>query len=83
MWTGPIAARASDGDYSCLVAKGLATTGAALIPGPVVGRTWWAQVEFTRINITPTMLRKKIEDLREADANLATSRQSRPGGQCS
>jgi GT2 family glycosyltransferase len=25
------------------------------------GRTWWAHVEFTRINITPTILRKKIE----------------------
>ena len=26
------------------------------------GRTWWAHFEFTRINITPTILRKKIED---------------------
>jgi len=30
------------------------------------GRTWWAHFEFTRINTTPTFLRKKIEDLREA-----------------
>jgi hypothetical protein len=26
------------------------------------GRTWWAQFEFTRINIAPTILRKKIEE---------------------
>jgi hypothetical protein len=25
------------------------------------GRTWWAHFEFTRINIGPTILRKKIE----------------------
>ncbi len=30
------------------------------------GRTWWAHFEFTRIHITPTILPKKIEDLREA-----------------
>ena len=30
------------------------------------GRAWWAHFEFTRINIEPTILRKKIEDLREA-----------------
>jgi hypothetical protein len=30
------------------------------------GRIWWAH--FTRINITPTLLRKKIEDLREVRA---------------
>jgi hypothetical protein len=30
------------------------------------GRTWWAHFEFTRINITPIILPKKIEDLREA-----------------
>jgi hypothetical protein len=29
------------------------------------GRTWWAHFEFTRINITPTILRKKIEDQSE------------------
>ena len=33
------------------------------------GRTWWAHFEFTRININePIILRKKIEDLREAGA---------------
>ena len=29
---------------------------------PNGGRTWWAHLEFTRINITPTILPKKIED---------------------
>jgi hypothetical protein len=33
------------------------------------GRTWWAHFEFTRINITPTVLPKKIEDSREVGAN--------------
>ena len=27
------------------------------------GRTWWAHFEFTRINIEPIILRKKIEEL--------------------
>ena len=27
------------------------------------GRTWWAHFEFTRINITPTILPKEIEDV--------------------
>ncbi len=27
------------------------------------GRSWWAHLSFTRINITPTILRQKIEDL--------------------
>jgi len=26
------------------------------------GRTWWAHFEFTRINIAPTILRKKMEE---------------------
>ena len=34
------------------------------------GRTWWAHFEFTCINIGPTVLRKKIEDLREARTTL-------------
>ena len=34
------------------------------------GRTWWAHFEFTRINIEPIILRKKIEDLREARASI-------------
>jgi hypothetical protein len=29
------------------------------------GRAWWAHFEFTRINIEPIILRKKIEDLPE------------------
>jgi hypothetical protein len=32
------------------------------------GRTWWAHFEFARINIEPTILRKKIEDFRQAGA---------------
>jgi hypothetical protein len=32
-----------------------------------------AHFEFTRINIAPTILYKKIEDVREAGANVATS----------
>ena len=35
---------------------------------PRCGRTWWAHFEFTRINTTPTILRKKIEDLRGVGA---------------
>jgi hypothetical protein len=29
---------------------------------PDGGRTWWAHFEFTRINIRPTILRKKVEE---------------------
>jgi hypothetical protein len=35
------------------------------------GRTWWAHFEFTRINIEPIILRKKIEDLREVRGGIA------------
>ena len=34
------------------------------------GRTWWAHFEFTLMNIAPTILRKKIEEFREAGATL-------------
>jgi hypothetical protein len=34
----------------------------ASIP-PGGGRTWWAHFEFTRINIKPIILYKKIEEL--------------------
>ena len=45
------------------------------------GRTWWAHFDFTRINIEPTNLRKKFEDLREAGATLLiAARLSRPIG---
>jgi hypothetical protein len=33
---------------------------------PSGGRRWWADVEFTRINIEPTILGKKIEDFHHA-----------------
>jgi hypothetical protein len=32
--------------------------------GPSGGRGWWAHCDFTRINIAPTILHKKFEDLR-------------------
>jgi hypothetical protein len=35
---------------------------------PGGGRTWWAHFEFTRINIEPTILPKKFEDLRRLGA---------------
>jgi hypothetical protein len=35
------------------------------------GRTWWAHFEFTRIHITPTILPKKIEDLRQLGAVMS------------
>jgi hypothetical protein len=31
---------------------------------------WWAHFEFTRMNITPTILRKKIEDVRECYSSV-------------
>jgi len=37
-------------------------------PGYVVGRTWWAHFEFTRMNIEPIILRKQIEERRILDA---------------
>jgi hypothetical protein len=40
---------------------------------PSGGRTWWAHFDFTRINITPTILRKKIEDLHEAAGTWLTT----------
>jgi hypothetical protein len=39
------------------------------------GRTWWAHFEFTRINIAPIILRKKIEDVREVRARRPSSKQ--------
>jgi hypothetical protein len=32
------------------------------------GRSWWAHLQFTRINIELTILPKKFEDVREAGA---------------
>src|SRR5262245_60900509 len=32
------------------------------------GRIWWAHFEFTRINTTPTFLRKKIDEGRDLAA---------------
>src|SRR3989441_6811032 len=36
---------------------------------PCGGRTWWAHFEFTRINIAPTILSRKMEDEPEASAS--------------
>jgi hypothetical protein len=35
---------------------------------PTGRRSWWAHFELTRINITPTILHKKIEGLRQLGA---------------
>ena len=44
------------------------------------GSEGWAHFEFTRINITPTILRKKIEELCEARALMSVSRRPFHGG---
>jgi NADPH-dependent glutamate synthase beta subunit-like oxidoreductase len=41
---------------------------------PDRGRIWWAHIEFTPINITPTILRKKIEDVRESERAKTANR---------
>ena len=43
-------------------------TGSLSPSGRNGGRAWWAHFEFTRINIAPTILPKKIEDAREVSA---------------
>jgi len=55
------------GDVQRLVLAGrqAVTHGRAPPKPPGGGRTWWAHFEFTRINIEPIILRKKIEDLRD------------------
>ena len=45
------------------------TTGLRKVVNKLISSTWWAHFGFTRINITPTILCKKIEDLREARAS--------------
>jgi hypothetical protein len=37
------------------------------------GRTWWAHLEFTRINIKPTIRKKEIEDARGSGELLSRS----------
>jgi hypothetical protein len=39
-----------------------------LSAGRLLSGWWWAHFAFTRINIEPIIRRKKIEDLREAEA---------------
>ena len=57
-------------DCFCLVAKGLQTVN-RLFMRLSGGRTWWAHFDFTRINIGPTILRKKIEELRPVRASCS------------
>jgi hypothetical protein len=56
-------------DRSSLVAEDLQTVN-RLFMRLSDGRTWWAHFEFPRINIEP-IIRKKIEDLREARASMS------------
>jgi len=55
-----------------------------VIAWPSGGRTWWAHFAFTRINIELTILRKKIEDVREvggrAELDDARSNMRRDAG---
>jgi hypothetical protein len=51
-----------------MVAKGLPKGYAPPYPADG-GRAWWAHFEFSRIDTTPTILPKKMEDLREARAH--------------
>ncbi len=46
------------------------------------GRAWWAHLEFTRINIEPIILRKKIEDVREVGASMGLRLSDRVTGSC-
>ena len=58
----------SDTRQTCTCTRAPAAT------GPISGgRAWWAHFKFTRINIEPTILRKKIEDVREARATLLSA----------
>ena len=52
--------------WSCAVAKAVCLMGMLVCIRPGGRRTWWAHFAFTRINRTPTILRKKLEDLRDA-----------------
>jgi hypothetical protein len=45
----------------------------ATLGTPNGGRTWWAHLEFTRINIKLIILRKKFEDAREAGGSFISS----------
>jgi hypothetical protein len=45
--------------------QGFCPTAALTCIRPGGGRTWWAHFEFTRMNITPTILCEKIEEMLE------------------
>jgi hypothetical protein len=55
---------------------------ASFIFGPGGGRSWWTHFEFTRINIEPIILCKKIEDLREAGAVMPDDERNIARFQC-
>ena len=50
---------------------------ASFIFGPGGGRSWWAHFEFTRMNIEPIILCKKIEERSVVGAMLASLRRTR------
>jgi hypothetical protein len=61
------------GEWFAVLSGGLRAPGenGRFSQGSDGGRTCWAHFEFTRKNIEPTILRKKIEDLRELRATGA------------
>jgi len=64
------------------VAKGLSNHRAPLLQLSG-GRTWWAHFEFTPIDIEPTILRKKVEDVREAGGLMSDRELERYHEACS
>ena len=62
---------ATRGDTERLVANGYRLRSGTIRPASG-GRTWWAHLEFTRINIELTILHKKIDDLREVGASTCS-----------
>src|SRR5438067_2417801 len=43
------------------------------VPARAGGRTWWAHLEFAPMNITPTILPKKIEEILESSRSYPYS----------
>src|SRR5262245_42641975 len=90
MLRDPVAANRSDGgddQKECSGPRHVAGHPPSLRPSSTLsgGRAWWAHFEFTRMNIAPTILRKKFEDAREVRAlmsdgerNIARFQRGRP-----
>src|SRR4051812_23901097 len=57
------AARCPDAELTGTMGHVVCTTPAGRRGIVVGGRTWWAHLELTLLNIEPTVLRKKLEDL--------------------